>query len=157
MLARIPPRGRVRTGSSIRSRAAGPSIPVDLPAVADLYDRDRRVGVFDQVLDAVVALADAILFFARELFRAGWTRSGGEALNPRGEALPVPLRRSFQLFHRRGLDQKAIACHAASCPSVLPRTTRRAPSPDAQNCPDLQRLRRASAGRPRSEEHTSEY
>src|SRR5450432_1791135 len=74
----------------------------------------------------------------------------GEAPNPRGEAGAVLLRRSFQLFGRRGLDQKAIACHAASCPSVLPRTTKRAPSRGAQKWTDLQRLRRASAVRPHS-------
>lgn len=81
--------------------------------MADLHDGNCRGSVLNQVQNPVVSLADPILFFAREPFRAGWTRVGPEALNLGGEALPVLLRSRFQLFGRGRLDQKAIACQAA--------------------------------------------
>jgi hypothetical protein len=61
--------------ASLRSvnRVAEPqsSIPVDVATAADLYHRHRLAGVVNGEQDAIVALPQPVLLFARQLFGLG--------------------------------------------------------------------------------------
>jgi len=86
---------------------------VDFSTVADLHDGHHFDRVVDLVENAVVALANAVLLRAAELFAATWTWVGCEQLNLCDNALAVGLAKTVDLFDRRTIDFESIAFHVA--------------------------------------------
>lgn len=73
----------------VRWPGSGRESAVDLAPIADLNDGDNQIVVDDLVKDAVVSLAQAILFFAAEFFAPGGTRFSCKVSNPPDDALAV--------------------------------------------------------------------
>jgi hypothetical protein len=91
---------------------------IHLAAVADLDDLDKPSCVVDRVDDSVSPLANAItLGVSGEFLAAAWTRILCKRPNAKSEsdADRSGLDR-LELLGGGGLDEEAIACHAAEGP-----------------------------------------
>jgi hypothetical protein len=86
--------------------------------MANLDDLDHASLIVDRVDDSVGTLTDAVvLLVSGELLTAAWTRSLGESLNARHNAETEGARLNrLELLGGGGLDENAIACHAAEGP-----------------------------------------
>ena len=62
---------------------------VDVTPIADFDDGDDEFVVDDLVENAVVALAEAVLLLATQLFAPGRARFGGQGLDPFDDAFAV--------------------------------------------------------------------
>lgn len=89
------------------------SSAIDFSSMTDLHDSDRELRVVDLVHNSVGALAYSILVFARELLGSRRPRIVGELQDPTHDQ-PTRLlgRKVLDLAGGRGLDLKAIFCHA---------------------------------------------
>jgi hypothetical protein len=86
--------------------------------MTDLDDLDKPSCIVHRVDDSVGPLAYTIaLVVSGELLAARWTRILCERLNSRSDSDADGARlNGFELLGRGGLDEEAIACHAAEAP-----------------------------------------
>ena len=91
------------------------SLPVDLLALANLYDTDDQGNIGDRIDDPVRPLADAILVIVAGKFFATWrSRIEGKILNALDDPETVFLGGGLDFLDGRWLDEELIACHVSS-------------------------------------------
>ena len=91
------------------------SLPVDLLAMANLYDTDEQANIGDRIDDPIRSLADAILVIVTgKYFTSGRSWIGGKILNAPDDPETVFLRGGLDFLGGRRLDEKLIACHVSS-------------------------------------------